>query len=279
MESMKTLNVNLFGWAETNPYWINYNTQMEYREKTLTKFEVTKSVFSTSEIPSISNYKPGGTAITMTGKWCDRASPETGQDPSGMGRWSFSTLKGRNSMEIVFIIAYRVSEVSMPQHGNGITYHQEHMMLSKKDHPSPNPRAQFIADMIQFIQSHQSKGWEILLMINANEAVGDSSQGIASVMCACALYNIMQATHPEIELPVTYNRSTKTINHILGSQHCLNSTKCAGILPFYNNIQADHRALYINMDAMLLFGGNQSNITTAKKGLLSHQMRTTAGSI
>ena len=114
-------------------------------------------------------------------------------------------------MEIVFITAYRVSQVSMPQHGDGTTYHQEHMMLSKKGHPSPNPRAQLIANMIQFIQSHQSKGWEILLMIDANEAVDNSSQGIASVMCACALYNIMQDTHPEIELLVTYNRGTKTI--------------------------------------------------------------------
>jgi len=266
MESMKALNVNLFGWAETNTNWINYNTQMEYQEKTSTIFEVAKSAFSTSEIPSISHYKPGGTAMTITGMWCGRASTETGQDPSGMGRWSFMTLKGRNSMEIVFITTYRVSQVSMPQHSDCTTYHQEHMMLSKKGHPSPNPRAQFIADMIQFIQSHQSKGREILLMIDANEAVGDSSQGIDSVMCACALYNIMQATHPEIELPVTYNRGTKTIDHMLGSQHCLNSTKRARIWPFYNDIQADHRAwtLYIDMDAMLLFGANQSNVATAK---------------
>ena len=56
-------------------------------------------------------------------------------------------------------------------------------------------------------------------MIDANENVGDSSQGIASVrMCASALYKIMQATHPESELPVTYNRGLKTVDPILGSQ-------------------------------------------------------------
>ena len=47
-------------------------------------------------------------------------------------------------------------------------------------------------------------------MIDANKEVDDSSQGIALVMCECALYNItMHATHPDSELvPVTYDRGT-----------------------------------------------------------------------
>ena len=40
-------------------------------------FELVKSEFSTSEIPPSSHYyKPGGTAMTLTGKWCGRAALE-----------------------------------------------------------------------------------------------------------------------------------------------------------------------------------------------------------
>ena len=66
----------------------------------------------------------------------------------------------------------------MPQeHVDGTTYHQEHMMLSKKGYISPTTREP--SSLQIFIQSHQSKGCEIILMIDANEAVDDSSQGIA----------------------------------------------------------------------------------------------------
>jgi len=59
-------------------------------------------------------------------------------------------LKGKNG---VSIIAYRVSQASMPQHGEGISYHQQHMVMSKKGMQNPNPRTQHVKDIIQFIQA------------------------------------------------------------------------------------------------------------------------------
>ena len=88
----------------------------------------------------------------ITGKWCGRAEQDLGEDPSGcLGRWSYMTLKGKNSVTITIITAYRVSQVSMPQHGDGTTYHQQHMLMSKQGIKSPNPRGQFVTDIIIFI--------------------------------------------------------------------------------------------------------------------------------
>jgi len=56
-------------------------------------------------------------------------------------------------------------------------------------------------------------------MLDANEAVGDSAHGITSVMSECALLDIRHAIHPDIEVPVTYDRGSKTIDHILGYKH------------------------------------------------------------
>ena len=41
----------------------------------------------------------------------------------------------------------------MPQHGEGISYHQQHMVMSKKGMQNPNPRTQHVKDIIQFIQA------------------------------------------------------------------------------------------------------------------------------
>jgi len=171
-----------------------------------------KTVFSSSDMPSASKYKTGGTAMTLTGKWCERTQPGAGKDPSGMGRWSYMVFEGKNGKELLVITAYRVSQVSMPQHGEGTTYHQEHMIMSKTENTNSNPRKQFILDMIKFIQDHQGRGREILLVLNANKEVGKKSQGITALVQECSLYDILATSHPDQQTPVTFNRGSKTID-------------------------------------------------------------------
>lgn len=61
-------------------------------------------------------------------------------------------------------------------------YHQEHMIMSKNSKENPNPRKQFIIDIILvFIQSHQEMGREMLLMLDENEEMGSASKGITSI--------------------------------------------------------------------------------------------------
>jgi hypothetical protein len=47
---------------------------------------------------------------------------------------------------------------------------------------APNPRKQFITDLIVFINQKQSQNHEIILNLDANEALGEESQGIAKLM-------------------------------------------------------------------------------------------------
>ena len=264
LESMREIEASFFGWAETNTNWNQEDAQAEYREKASRVFQMNKTVFSSSDVPSTSKYKPGGTAMTLTVKWCGRAQSGAGKDPSGMGRWSYMVLEGKNGKELLVITAYRVSQVSMPQHGEGTTYHQEHMIMSKTGNINPNPRKQFILDMIKFIQDHQGRGREILLVLDANKEVGKKSQGITALVQECSLYDILATSHPDQQTPVTFDRGSKTINYTLGSQRCKEAIPRAGVIPFYHRIQADHRAIYVDFDGERLFGGNQSSIVLAK---------------
>ena len=91
-------------------------------------------------------------------------------------------LKGKNGVSITAITAYRISQASMPHHGEGTSYHQKHMAMSKKGLQNPNPRTQFVRDIIQFIQALQQDNKEILLMLDANEEIGSSSSGISMIL-------------------------------------------------------------------------------------------------
>ena len=68
--------------------------------------QTVKCEFSTSEMPAASELKPGGTPMGLTGKWCRRAPwKETGEDLSGMGRWSYMNIKGKNGVSISAVTA------------------------------------------------------------------------------------------------------------------------------------------------------------------------------
>jgi hypothetical protein len=46
----------------------------------------------------------------------------------------------------------------------------------------PNPRKQFVSDLISFIQEHHMRGNEILLILDANEEEGSAQMGITAIL-------------------------------------------------------------------------------------------------
>jgi hypothetical protein len=54
-------------------------------------------------------HKPGGTLTVVVDRWTSRVHSK-GQDPFGLGRWPFVTLRGRQESLITIVPAYRVSQ-------------------------------------------------------------------------------------------------------------------------------------------------------------------------
>lgn len=55
-------------------------------------------------------------------------------------------------------------------------------MKDRESVKSPNPRKQFIKDLIVFIIDRRALKHEILLNLDANEAMREDSQGISKLM-------------------------------------------------------------------------------------------------
>jgi hypothetical protein len=172
--------------------------------------------------------------LTITGKWQSRVS-DNGQDPRGLGRWSYFQLSSKKK-SMVIITAYR------PCVSNGPTtaWMQQWVLLREEGITDPDPVREFYKDLEKQLMQWKDKGKEILLLIDANEPVGEKPDGLTSIIGKAGLTDLVRHCHPHDDDINTHARGSKQIDFIFGSpnirQHCTR----AGILPFGYGYQSDH---------------------------------------
>lgn len=102
--TMKENNINIFGFAEINKSMDNFS---RHRWQLIIKkhFYLSRTIHSESATRTETEYKPGGTITTITGKWQARVI-EMGKDNRGLGRWSYIKISSKKS-KLVVITAYQ----------------------------------------------------------------------------------------------------------------------------------------------------------------------------
>jgi hypothetical protein len=108
MDFLHSLHVSLFAFTEPNLQW-DGTLLKAAKDSQQHFFTHGQLVTSDSNLQFPSSFKPGGTCTGINGKWSTRVT-DRGVDPSGQGRWSYITLSGRNSLDIMFISAHRVCQ-------------------------------------------------------------------------------------------------------------------------------------------------------------------------
>ena len=185
------------------------------RQRKIWKHSATS--FSTIDMESSSDYMTGGTLTATVDKWSSRVFKKDA-DPSGMGRWSYQTLVGKQNTKVTIITGYRcIRNIS----GESSAWNQQAIFLKdRKSVRSPNPRKQFIKDLTDFINQKRALNHEIILNLDANEVVGEDSQGISKLMSDCNLSDLhdVPGMDPDQQLQDTYRRGNKRrIDFMLGT--------------------------------------------------------------
>ena len=93
----------------------------------------------------------------------------SGTDKTGMGRYSWVTLQGKEKRKITLISAYRVCHTS--NSGPFTTHSQQCHILALRGQTNPDPRKELIQDLTKFIKNLIKKGNQIILSIDANEDI------------------------------------------------------------------------------------------------------------
>jgi exonuclease III len=258
--TMKELNMDIFGFAEINRSMAG-GEFYKWTDIIKKQFFYSRTAFSKSNIKTDSKYKPGGTMTTITGRWQSRIA-EQGQDPKGLGRWNFLRLASRKA-SLVIVTAYRPCVTNGPT----TSWMQQWSMLREAGEHSPDPVKSFYKDLESALLEWKTKKYNIILMMDANEHVGEKPGGLTSVIGKAELTDLTLFCHPNSEPPNTHARGTKKIDYIFGSIQVKENCTRAGILPYGVGYESDHRALFVNIDIEKILQSKLNSIdsVTARK--------------
>ena len=253
LDNAKKIQANIICLAETCVAWELPATRNIFKSISR-QFDPTMCwTTSSSKVPTGSYYKPGGTATITEGGWSGRIS-ERGADPSGMGRWSYITILGKNNQKLTIVTGYRNSKRDLNNVGSTTAVAQQAMLLEKQGRKRIGTEAAFLKDLEKWIQKKiVEEGQQILIAMDANEVwLGNSS--IKEFAERNGLNNLASATRHK--LPSSKPSTNRTIDFLLGTDEVLNNTKAYGMIP-YNLSLGDHRGQYIDLDIKGLLGLNK----------------------
>jgi hypothetical protein len=207
-----------------------------------------------------------------------------GQDPFGLGRWSFIMLRGKNDTRLTIITAYRVCQKASLSRGVKTAYMQQVRALKNRnltDHVKTaiaEPNRQFILDLQAWIQHIKSQGHLIILNLENNEdlyahegsvhpflyqpdkPIKDTTDNssLRTLAVTCGLIDILAIHHSSRPFPATHIRGQKRIDYMLISAPLQAAVERSGILPYHSVFSGDHRPYYLDFNADLLFSGSTS---------------------
>jgi hypothetical protein len=259
LTTMRELNIDIFGFAELNQQMSHGKTKWTNPIRKI--FQYSRNVHSESSVTTKSNYKPGGTMTIITGKWQSRVS-EVGADPKGLGRWSYIKISSKKR-NLIIITAYR----PCTSQGINTTWMQQWSQLRESGDQNPDPIKAFYTHLDEQLSQWTAAKYEIILMIDANETVGEKPGGLTSVIGKAGLVDLVQHRHPHDDAVNTHARGSKQIDYIFATKGVSIVCNRAGILPFGVGYMSDHRALFIkvNMNELLSTRVQPIDAITARK--------------
>jgi len=272
-----SLRVGALCVAESNVNWENLRAFQKFHgllRKVWKHSKVSKS-FIKDEF--ISENQPGGTVTMVYNKWTSRVI-ESGEDPFGLGRWSFLTLQGRGNIKVILVTAYRVCKQTVQSVDPRTSTAQQFRVLSQQFREAdrlddPIPRHQFIVDLQGWLEHKTADGYYIILGIDANEAF-DSSGGnytpvdyqigkpistkdhdgtLSTLVRTSGLVDPLLIHHPDTPPSPTYDRGKEKRDFLFVSAGLLPYIARTGIFPYNSLFTSDHRPCYLDLDSTALF--------------------------
>jgi hypothetical protein len=174
---------------------------------------------------------------------------EKGADDTGLGRWSWTRMRGIQNQHTTFVSAYRPCVPSTTTPGE-TTVHEQHSRYFGAE--SASPRGLFLRDLVTFIEGQQAKGDLIIIGMDANEDV--RSRHLKEYFDKIQMHEAILSSHPRLSPPATCikNESRIPIDSIWCSKGIC--PIAAGFLRFGQVTPSDHRAVWADFQKTDLLG-------------------------
>jgi len=114
----------------------------------------------------------GGTSLWSLNNAAHRVF-DSGDDPSGLGRWSWTRYQGRSNITLRVISAYHPCASTGP-----LTVYSQHQNYFDKENIDGCPRNLFTMHLLTEITKWTQDGDQIILLLDANKDIRDFAQTI-----------------------------------------------------------------------------------------------------
>ena len=210
---------------------------------------------STTKGRSCRKKKNGGTMIHIEQKWTG-SSTKTSQDE--LGRWSRVTMEGKGHKKVTIFSVYRVCKNTLEKAGGETVWFNEYKALLERGDKQPDPRQQVLDDLEEAIHSiRQDEHHQVIIMMDANESHRKEGKSkLGDFIRRVGLIDCHQYSHPDLKESPTYAEASTQIDYCLVTPDVIDSIKQSGITPLHYAVQgADHRSIWLDLDADMLLGG------------------------
>ena len=132
---------------------------------------------------------------------------------------------------------------------------QQYEAQLKEGNPTPTPRSQVIIDLTNLIQEYKNKGEEIILCLDTNEEMEKGGICKKGSISQLTKDNVMICAHEYLgDTGGTSKTSGKIMDYIWVTSRIIPAIIKGGNHPFEEGITSYYRALYLDLDAEILFG-------------------------
>ena len=207
---MKTKDVYAICLTETNIDWETPHLVNQFQrilKKTWPKQNIGFCT-SASDLEWNSDYKPGGTATALLNNLSSVLIQKV-KDPSGIGRWIYATLLGKNNKKTTLFNVYRSGNQRIEDSGTS-TVSKQQWIIMKQQRRDEHPHHATFTHLIKGIKEKQNHNHEIIVTIDGNEPFLLSTRGMTNMCRICRLYDPFTHCHGDVvEEPSRINESNR----------------------------------------------------------------------
>jgi len=179
---------------------------------------------------------------------------------------------GQHGKRVILVSAYRVCAQDFDTATTTSTAQQIHLLM-RQGIKNPNPRQQFVTNLINQIKQWHQQNKEILISMDANEDVDDPKSKISCIFTKTDLVDLHHYHHPATQKPATHQRGSHPIDMMIRTTLFAAALTAAWMLPFGNPplIKGNHQLLGADFHLGILFGSSPSYLeTSVLRGINSH---------
>jgi len=196
------------GWWEANQWSVTHNKQDTFGDV----------------------FQPGGAAILTLNKFAHKTT-KPGDDTTGLGRWCWTRLRGKENHFLRIVSAYRPCESD----GHLTTYQQQIRWFSKQG-KDICPRKQILTDLSAQVEQWTAEGDTVIILADINDDI--RTDPITSAFRQMGLLDAITSQHGNLS-PNTHNRGSTPIDGIYIPPTLLPHVT-SGYLAFGEGIPSDH---------------------------------------